>query len=180
MASFTDTRKLLWADHNETTSYVGMDAYFFDTFYITGTDGQEGQFQINMSFTGDVTTNCAAVNAPPPDCQIDDQVNTFNLLENGTVIPGQEYSGIIATIHKTVGSPKHQTMSVTIYLSAGSSVVLGELLQLRNYIQNEGSSGEMTFTGNHSGQKTAFVTVASLTPGFAFTTASGLTYAEIH
>jgi hypothetical protein len=58
--------------------------------------------------------------------------------------------------------------------------VLGELLQLRDAISNQGSSAEQTIAGSHSGQQTAFITVASLTPGFGFTTASGLTYAQVH
>jgi hypothetical protein len=159
----------------EHSSYAGMDAYFFDTFYITGPAGQTEQFQIDMTFTGSVATNCKPEYSPGLYC-LGGGLNTFTLFENGVVIPTLEYEGKQATIYKLPGSPNDQTASVALPFEAGTSVVLGELLQFRNIAENEGATGYVTF--GHDGEETAYFTVTPLTPGFAFTTASGLPYAS--
>ena len=153
------------------SAYAGMDAYFFDTFSIAGPSGESGQFNVTMTVNGTDDTACSG------SCTIGDLVDSFNLLQNGTVIPGVEYSGIIATIYVSPGAKAHQTMTVTITLDAGTKVVLGELLQLRDVVVDEGAPGQITLSGSHDMQQAGFITVTPVTSGFSFTTASGLTYA---
>ena len=159
------------ASSYDSSAYAGLDAYFFDTFSITGPAGESGQFNVAMTFNGTDDNTCSG------GCTVGDLVDSFSLLQNGIVIPGIQYSGIIATIYKSPGAKAHQTITVTITLDAGSTVVLGELLQLRDVVVNEGAGGQITLSGSHNQQQTAFFTVTPVTSGFSFTTASGLTYA---
>ena len=146
-------------------AYVGLDAYFYDNFHITGPSGQSGVFQISMNFDGSgVVTGGAALG---------DYVNNYDLLENGTVIPGIQYSGIIGTLSIPYGSANtHLTTTVNLTLAAGSTVLLGQMLQMRSVLQNEGTSGTLTLDDSNTG----YFTVTPLTQGFGFSTASGFAY----
>jgi len=110
-------------------AYSNADLYVFDTFHIAGPTGSTGRFTFNMVFDGTVAetgTGQAGLS------------DGYNLLANGTVIPGIEYSGIVNAIYKVPGSASHESSSVTLDLSAGTSVVIGELLQIRNDEVGEG------------------------------------------
>jgi hypothetical protein len=159
----------------QTSSYVGMDSYFFDTFYITGPAGATGQFTLNLTLNGTVTGTCVS---SPQGCQVDDLIDNFVVLENCTANPAQ-CGSVVGLVQKNLGSPNHQSVEVTVSFPAGTSVVLGGLLQLRDLVQNEnpGGGGSLTFMGGKSTYQTGFFTFAPVTPGFMFTTASGLTYA---
>ena len=148
-------------------SEVGMDAYFFDTFQISGPAGQSGQFDITLNFDGSGKTSGTAA--------VGSYANTYNLLENGTVIPGIQYTGMVATLAIPFGaSATQKTSTIHLTLASGSSVVLGQLLQIRSAMQNEGSSGAITIDDSNTG----YFTVTPVTQGFGFTTASGLTYSQ--
>lgn len=145
--------------------YSGLDAYFYDTFHITGAAGQSGEFQIQLYFDG------SGVESGDPE--IGDYVNSYNLLENGTVIPGQQYSGIVSTLSVPFGSATTElTTTVDLTLASDSSVVLGQLLQIRNVVVNAGNSGSVTIDDSDTG----YFTVTPLTPGFGFSTDSGYLY----
>ncbi len=105
----------------------------------------------------------------------DDYVNVAQLYENGIVDPGQEYAGgvFLDPLNKGVGNAYYQSESTVLTLPAGSSTTLGELLQIRTEIGNEfGVGGTLTLDDSN----TSFITITPLTPGFSFTTASGLSY----
>jgi hypothetical protein len=136
-------------------AYNGGDEYWFDTFnFLPGT------YDVNLVFDGTLTESA-------PD--IYDLVDTFSFLENGTVIPGLEYSGIVATLYGQNGTAQQQSLQLSF--SRPTSIVLGELLQIRNDI----GAGSITIDDSDTG----YFTVTPLTSGAGFTTASGLTYSPV-
>jgi hypothetical protein len=144
---------------------AGLDAYFYDTFYITGAAGTSGIFQITLNFDGSST----ATGSPA----IGTYVDTYNLLENGTVIPGIQYLGIVSTLGIPFNSGSNQlSKTVNLTLTAGTTVVLGELLQMREQMINEGSPGSITIDNSDTG----YMLVTPMTSGVGFTTASGFLY----
>jgi hypothetical protein len=146
------------------------DEYFFDTFTISGPAGQSGQFQVDLTFDGTVT----GTNLEIEEKDEYGLLNTFNLLENGTVIPGIEYAGIVLGMDKGIGDPFHQTNSVVLNLSSGSTVVIGELLQMENLLYTAETGPEQLSIDDEN----SFIKVTALTAGFAFSTASGLNYSS--
>ena len=102
------------------TAYANLDAYFYDTFYIAGPSGQSGTFAITMNFDGSapcVAAGCISANGQTGD--LFDAVNTFNLVQNGTIIPGAQYGGIIGTLTIAPGQTSTLTKTVDLTLAAG-------------------------------------------------------------
>jgi hypothetical protein len=141
----------------EGNAYNGADEYWFDTFtFLPGT------YSVNLVFDGTLTDSV------PGD--VADLVDSFSFLENGTVVPGLEYSGIVATLYGQNGTSQQQ--SVQLSFTSATTIVLGELLQIRNDVV---VGGGITIDDSD----TAYFTVTPLTSGAGFTTASGLTYAPV-
>jgi len=134
--------------------YNGEDEYWFDTFSFSGcTLNSPCKATINLVFDGTLTRSGSSIY---------DLVDNFQFFENGTVIPGEEYLGNVATLYPA------STQSVQLTFDSPTSIVLGGLLQIRNYI---GFDTSITIDDSD----TAYFTVTS-TGGGGFTTASGQTY----
>lgn len=120
-------------------------------------------YLVGLVFDGTLTKNV-------PTSSIGDLVDTFNFLENGTVIPGAQYSGMVATL-----APGSQ-QSLQLSFSSATSITLGGLLQIRNDIGDLDSPTATGITIDDS--DTAFFTVTPITNGAGFTTASGQSYSR--
>ena len=125
-----------------------------------------GTYDVNLVFDGTLSENV-------PDGSLFDLVDTFNFLENGTAIPGEDYNGIVATLYGQNGTTQQESLTLTF--SETTSMVLGELLQIRNDI---GTSDFSTAGGGITidDSDTGYFTVTPSSPGAGFTTASGQTY----
>jgi hypothetical protein len=152
---------------NGSEVYANLAEYFYDTFTAVGPAGQTGQFLINMTFTASETETNEYYGS--------ELYNELTLVENGTIVPAQQtYQGGIQAINVNAVSPPTQTNSAIVYIQSGSSVTLGDLLQITDQVVGYGGGYTSTATMNDS--DTGFFTVTPVTPGFSFTTASGLTY----
>jgi hypothetical protein len=142
---------------SESTAYNGGDLYWFDTF-----DFSAGTFTIDLTFDGTRT----GINLTSPFVTVGAALDQFQLLVNGTVVPGLEYGGAVATLQ-----PGTQTSVDLVFLSP-TTVTLGGLLQMRNQINSAILASQTMDNSN-----TAFFTVTPNGQGAGFTTASGFTYA---
>ncbi len=157
----------------------GADLYAFDTFHISGPANQSGDFQVTLNFDGSARLYGS-------DQYVEygyaDYVNSLSLFENGSVAFGGPYIGKVAELDHypdaynnfNSDSPEDATMTVDLTLESGTSVVLGDLLQIRNYSVDlhEGTGGGITMDDLDTG----FFTVTPMTDGFSFTAASGMAY----
>lgn len=142
------------------SAYNGSDEYWFDTFTFS-----PGTYDLDLVFDGTLTENLQT-------SSIGDLVDTFSFLENGTVNPGNQYTGIVSTLY----SPGSQR-SIQLSFLTKTSTTLGELLQIRNATGDPGSSTPTGLTIDDS--DTGFFTVTPTTDGAGFTTASGLSYSAM-
>jgi len=143
-----------------TNAFSNADEYWFDTFNF-----MPGTYSINLVFDGTVAQNL-------PLGSLFDLKDAFSLVENGTIVPGNDYDGVVSTLYYP-GSEQ----SIQLSFSSSTSVTLGGLLQVRNQIgTSDGSQAGGSLTIDDA--DTAYFTVTPLTDGAALTTASGETYAS--
>jgi hypothetical protein len=149
---------------SEGSGYNGTNLSWYDTFHFSGPAGQTGQYLINYSLDGPITVT--------GNDDVFDLVNDLFINENGTLsLPDLGFTG--GSIGECGLGPC--TGSVLISAAAGETDTLGEELELRNDIGavNGSEAGSLTVDDSN----TATFTVTPLTPGFGYTTASGLSYA---
>ncbi len=147
-----------------------INEYLFDTFQIFGPAGQTGVFEVDLIFDGTGTANCPL--AGETDSCNPSGSNSLSLILNGNFQSGEQPS----VIAKTVGSPYQQTATADLFFSAGSTVTLGDYL----YIAQSVHLGELTGMGGTetANDPLAYMLVKPVTPGFSFSTASGLDYSS--
>ena len=142
-------------------AYNGADLYWFDSFTFSA-----GSYTVDLVFDGTTTET----NLDGPNAEAYHVINRFQFVQDGTIIPGTLYGGIVATL-----APGERS-SLDLVFASETTVTLGGLLVMRNAIRGSGPS---SFTAGLvlDNSHTAFFTVTPMGAGAAFTTASGFTYA---
>jgi hypothetical protein len=158
------------------------DLALYDTFYISGPAGQSGQFQITLTFNGGEPTSLP-LDEIGPETIYGAAGGTFaaQVATNSAWITwGDAGSFPILTLNTpltaSTNSPalEPETSNAVLSLESGSSIVISELLAMRNVIED---AEFVTVPGGSVMEAgAASMTVTPLTSGFGFTTASGSSY----
>jgi hypothetical protein len=167
---------------------AAFDLYAYDTFYIGGTQGAVEQFQYALTLNGSAQgyTNGIAdaslsygglglfSNANWTDFGSVSPLSSCSPNGAGYAAPDGNPCGRIDSINLNMDSPASQTLYGILTLVGGSTVQLGELLWARPSVGEGVTSQSAVFDASNTG----FFTLAPITPGASFTTASGLSYAQ--
>ena len=167
---------------------AAFDLYAYDTFSIGGTQGAPEQFQFALTLNGSAQGYTDGVADPSNAYGGLELFSNSNWTDYGSVNPfascsytGAGYAspdgnpcGRFANIDLNMNSSNSQTLYGILTLVGGTTVQLGEMLWSRSSVGTEVTSQSAVFDASDTG----FFTLAPLTPGASFTTASGLTYAS--
>jgi hypothetical protein len=142
---------------------------FYDTFTIIGPPNQSGTFQYSLNISGGLTADV--------NCIGDLLSLQLNIGNAYLIAPNfmNNYSSWVDSNGQPVDEPTYDTLTAvlgkrqskggTFVMPAGSSIVIGTLLQSYaagdNCAMNSGGS---------------YLTLKAITPGFSFSTSSGLKY----
>jgi hypothetical protein len=146
-------------NNSQTTSSNNVGLSWFDNFMAQGPTGQVGDFQVDLTFHGTVSGDAGQYS------------NTLSLREVpfGTAIG---LGGGFLQIQKTLGSPADQTVSTVVHWDAGSTHELNTVLTI--FTQLTGFNDQILTVDESN---TASFTITALTPGFSYSSASGIDYA---
>jgi hypothetical protein len=150
---------------NDTEAHILLS--FFDTFTFIGPANQSGTFQYSLNIDGGLTSDvgCSA-DLLSLDLFIGDAYLTATADDDGWVDSnGQPVAEpTYDTLNAVLGT--RQSKSGTFVMPAGSNIVIGTLLA-----SEAAGSGNCTI-----GSRASYLTLKAITPGFSFSTSSGLKY----